>query len=139
MMQQLLEFVGNHPFLVMALVVISALLVYTLVSGSKGALDTSSVTELINHKQAVVIDVRPTADFSQGHIINAINIPMNGFKNQIGSLEKHKDKPIVISCRSGAQSSQACNQLRKEGFSEVYNLKGGMLAWQDANLPTTRK
>ena len=83
--------------------------------------------------------MRPAADFAKGHIVNAVNIPINGFKNQIGTLQKHKDKPIVISCRSGSQSSLACRQLRKEGFEDVYNLRGGVLAWQSANLPLTRK
>jgi rhodanese-related sulfurtransferase len=87
----------------------------------------------------VVIDVRPLADFVQGHIINAINIPMNGFKNQIGTLHKHQGRPIIVNCRSGSQSAMACNQLRKAGFQEVYNLRGGILAWQSANLPVTRK
>jgi rhodanese-related sulfurtransferase len=54
-------------------------------------------------------------------------------------LQRHKDKPIVVACRSGAQSSMACQMLRKAGFAEVYNLSGGVLAWQNASLPLTRK
>ena len=42
-------------------------------------------------------------------------------------------------CRSGAQSAQACATLRKAGFEKVHNLRGGVLAWQSANLPLTRK
>ena len=64
---------------------------------------------------------------------------MNAFQNQLGQLKKHQGKPIIVSCRSGAQSSQACRHLRSAGFTDVYNLKGGMLAWQNANLPVTRK
>jgi len=64
---------------------------------------------------------------------------LNGFRNQIGSLQKYKGKPIIINCRSGSQSSMACQHLRKEGFEEVYNLRGGIMAWQSANLPVTRK
>jgi rhodanese-related sulfurtransferase len=57
----------------------------------------------------------------------------------MGVLNKYKDKPIIVSCRSGAQSSAACLQLKKAGFTEVFNLKGGILAWQSDNLPVTRK
>jgi rhodanese-related sulfurtransferase len=64
---------------------------------------------------------------------------MNGLKNQINRLDKHRQKPIIVACRSGAQSSSACKQLHKEGFEKVFNLKGGILAWQDANLPVSRK
>jgi rhodanese-related sulfurtransferase len=137
--QQLIEFVGNHWVLFVALVVILGLLAHNLLTGTKGSVDPAGATDLINSRDAVVVDVRPAADFAKGHIINAINIPNNGFKKQIASLQKHKNKPIVVSCRSGAQSSAACQQLRKEGFEEVYNLRGGILAWESASLPLTRK
>jgi rhodanese-related sulfurtransferase len=136
---QLIEFVGNHWMLFFALGVILGLLTYSLLVGSKGSVDALAATDLINHREALVVDVRPAADFAKGHIINAVNMPMNGFQKQIPTLHKHKDKPIVVSCRSGSQSSMACRQLRKEGFTEVYNLRGGILAWQSANLPLTRK
>ena len=138
-LQNLPEFIVNHWLLVLALITTLALLAYQLIRGNKGSVDPLGATDLINRREAVVIDVRPLADFAQGHIINAINIPMNGFKNQIATLQKHKGKPIVIACRSGSQSAMACQQLRKEGFEEVLNLRGGIMAWQSANLPVTRK
>ena len=137
--QQLVEFVVNHWVLFAALVVVVALLAHNLLLAGKGSVEPQAATDLINRRDAVVVDVRPAADFAKGHIINAVNIPMNGFKKQIGTLQKHKGKPIVISCRSGSQSSAACHQLRKAGFEEVYNLRGGVLAWESANLPLTRK
>lgn len=140
-MDQIIEFAGNHLGLVIALVVILTLLIQNLVSGGGGrdAVDPVRATELINHEDALVVDVRPMADFNQGHIIGAINIPSNGFANQLKQLERHKSRPIIVSCRSGAQSAQACATLRKAGFEKVHNLRGGILAWQSANLPVTRK
>jgi rhodanese-related sulfurtransferase len=138
-MQQIIEFAMNHWILVTAFVLIAAYLIYTMALGDKGSVDPTAATEMINHQQAVVVDVRPSADFHKGHIINAISIPSNGFSNQISTLNKHKEKPIIVSCRSGAQSAGACQLLRKAGFEQVYNLKGGILAWQSANLPITRK
>lgn len=140
-MEQIIEFAGNHLGLVVALVVILTLLIQNLVSGGGGrdAVDAVRATELINHEDAVVVDVRPMADFNQGHIIGSINIPSSGFANQLKQLERHKAKPIIVSCRSGAQSAQACAALRKAGFEKVHNLRGGILAWQSANLPVTRK
>jgi len=137
--QQLIEFVTNHWVLFTALVVILGLLTHNLLLGNKGSVDPVAATDMINRRDAVVVDVRSAADFAKGHIINAINIPMNGFKKQIPTLQKNKGKPIVITCRSGSQSSMACQQLRKEGFEEVHNLRGGILAWESANLPLTRK
>lgn len=139
-MAQYIEFIGNHITLFIALAVISALLVQNLLAGSgAGYIDVGRVTELINRDDAVVVDVRPMADFAGGHIINALNIPVTSFKNQLGQLEKHRDKPIIITCRSGVQSKAAYKTLRQEGFEQVYELRGGMLAWQGANLPVSRK
>jgi rhodanese-related sulfurtransferase len=139
-MEQYIEFVGNHPFHFLALAVVSALLIRNLTAGAgKKMVDTREVTELINREDAIVIDVRPMAEFTQGHIVNALNIPINGFKNQISSLEKHKGKPIIVTCRSGAQSSAAYKLLQKEGFEKLHEMRGGMLAWQSANLPVSRK
>jgi rhodanese-related sulfurtransferase len=138
-MAQFVEFVGNHPLLFMALGLILGLLTVNLLVGSKGTIDPHGAVALINQREALVVDVRPTADFAKGHIVNALNLPMNGFAKQIPTLEKHKTQPIVVNCRSGAQSSQACSQLRRQGFTEVYNLRGGILAWQGANLPVSRK
>jgi rhodanese-related sulfurtransferase len=140
-MDQIIEFAGNHIQLVAALVVILVLLAQNLIAGGGGkdSVDPVRATELINHEDATVVDVRPIADFNQGHIVGAINIPMSGLANQLKPLEKRKNRPIVVSCRSGAQSAAACRTLRKQGFDKVYNLRGGILAWQNANLPVTRK
>jgi rhodanese-related sulfurtransferase len=139
-MEQFFEFATNHLYLFAALILVTILLVQNLLSGmDKSAIDPLTATELINREDAVVVDVRPMNDFSSGHIIHAINIPMNGFKNQLNRLEKYKQKPIIMACRSGAQSATATKLLRKAGFEKVYNLRGGILAWQNANLPISHK
>ena len=138
-MQQLVEFAGNHLILVSALIVVGAALVFTSLRGNKNKILPSDATTLINREDAVVVDVRSAAEFTKGHIINAISIPSNGFKDQLNLLEKHRDKPIIVYCSSGAQSSQACSTLTKEGFEKVHDLKGGMMSWLNAGLPATRK
>lgn len=138
-MQQLVEFAGNHILLVSALTVTGSLLLFTLLRDSKGSIIPNEATALINRQDAVVIDVRSQADFARSHIINAISIPSNGFADQLNVLEKHKAKPIIIYCGSGATSTQACSTLKKAGFEQVFNLKGGLMAWLNDSLPTTRK
>jgi rhodanese-related sulfurtransferase len=139
-MEQIIEFAGNHPILVGAFVVVLAALVFNLVSdpGGKNAVDPMGATALINHEDAVVVDVRSIAEFKAGHIVNAVNIPLNGLGNNLKQLEKHRDKPIVAVCRSGSRSASACRLLRKQGFEKVKNLRGGMMAWESANLPVKR-
>jgi len=139
-MEQYIEFAANHMWLVSAFVVVAAALVWNLLSQAR---DTSTVspqeaTHLMNRSQAVVVDVRPMADFQAGHVVNAQNLPLNSLQDQLKKLSKYQKKPVIAVCRSGMSSAGACSTLRKAGFTQVYNLKGGMQAWEAANLPVKR-
>lgn len=100
--------------------------------------DTHGALQLINHKNAFILDVRQPDEYKSGHIINAQLIPLGDLKTRIGELAKYKDKPVVVVCRSGNRSGSACATLAKLGFTGAYNLAGGMMAWQKANLPTRK-
>jgi len=100
--------------------------------------DTNAALQLINHKNAFILDVREPDEFKAGHILNAQLIPLGKLKERIGELAKYKDKPVVVVCRSGNRSGNACVALGKNEFTQAYNLAGGMMAWQKANLPTQK-
>ena len=136
---QIVEFVTKHWELVLIWFGIAAVLGYDFIAGNAGSLDPLEAVNVINHQEGVVVDVRPTADFVRGHIIHALNVPLNNLTKQINMLEKHKEQPLILNCDSGARSAQACKQLRSNGFTKVYNLRGGILAWESAGLPITRK
>lgn len=97
--------------------------------------DCVAALQLINHKNARVLDVREDGEFKGGHVLNAIHIPLGKLKGRIGELEKYKSQPMVVICRSGNRSSSACVSLGKEGFDQAYNLAGGVMAWEKAKLP----
>jgi len=140
-MGQLFEFVGNHLFLFFALFAVSGALVWnTFQSQITGvaAINCFEVTKLLNHEDAVLIDVREENEFTQGHILNSINMPLSSLSDKMSRLEKHRDQPIIAICLSGQRSAQACGKLKKQGFEKVYNLSGGIMAWQTASLPLTR-
>jgi rhodanese-related sulfurtransferase len=90
---------------------------------------------LFNHEDALVLDVRENSEYTDGRIPKAKHVPLAQLKNRIGELDKFKDKPIVAVCRSGSRSGFACSVLRKHGFEKVYNLAGGIMAWDQAGLP----
>lgn len=140
-MEQLLEFFNNHAILSSAFVMIIIMLLVDVFGASlknyKAASPTEA-TQLINHEDAVVLDIREEKEFHSGHIVNSIHVPLGFLKDRIPELEKHKSKPIIVGCRSGSRSAKACSVLKKQGFESVYNLKGGMMAWQHANLPLTK-
>ena len=97
--------------------------------------DCTAALQLINHKNALVLDVREESESRLGHILNATLIPLGKLKERIGELEKYREQPIVVICRSGNRSVPACSMLGKSGFNQAYNLTGGIIAWQKANLP----
>lgn len=138
MEQQLLEFIGNNPLLFMALGLVLSLLVWSFlgdqISGIKPLLPQDA-TLLMNHEDAIVVDVREDNEYAQGHILNSLHIPLNRLSEKIGRLEKYRKRPIIASCMSGNRSGRACSLLKKQGFENVHNLKGGIVAWQNANLP----
>jgi len=135
------EFVQNNIALIMLALASAVMLIWPVIgrklSGVKeaGILET---TQLINHKDALVLDVRDDAEFAGGHIASARHIPLLKLKKHVSELEKFRDKPVVVICRSGARSATGCRVLRNAGFGEVYNFKGGMLAWEQANMPVSK-
>ena len=90
---------------------------------------------LINRRDAVVLDVRDTAEYKSGHITNARNVPEGELDARAKELEKVKTKPIIVSCGRGNRSAAIASKLRKLGFAEVVSLRGGLAAWQQANMP----
>ncbi|RMD69995.1 MAG: rhodanese-like domain-containing protein [Gammaproteobacteria bacterium] len=141
-MEQLGEFILNHWVLSLALVVIVALLIATslgpLLQGVK-EVDPLQATELLNHQNAVILDVRKDDEYREGHLPHDIHIPLERLKEKLPSLQKYRERPIIAVCRSGQRSLQAAALLRKQGFEEVYNLKGGILAWKHAHYPLIKE
>jgi len=140
-MDQIIEFVSNHYLLVGAFTAVLLALVVHLIAdpGGKFGVDPAGATALINHHDALVVDVRSMGEYKGGHIVNARNIPLKELDNSLKQLEKHRQKPILAVCQSGSRSASACRKLRKLGFEQVKNLRGGMMAWESANLPLQRK
>jgi rhodanese-related sulfurtransferase len=137
---QISEFITNHLLLVAALVVIIAMLVGGELRHRFGRVrdvTPAEATRLINHDHAVLVDMRSDKDYREGHIVNAVHVPPD--KNDgAGSLEKFRDRPLIVCCRSGNQSLRLGAELSKKGFASVYNLKGGVHAWQQAGLPLSK-
>ena len=140
-MERFPEFVANHLFLFIMLAVILSLLIWNLygdiLSGIKQIVPTEA-TRLINHEQAVVIDIRSDGDYEGGHILNAIHLLAAELSNQIGKFEKYRKQAVIIYCANGSESSKAARLFMQDGFEKIYCLKGGILAWKNANLPLTR-
>lgn len=137
-MSQLIEFMINRWELFVALLIILMLMygggVMRRIRGYREIAPRDAVL-LLNHDDSVVLDVREDSEVKQGHIINAIHIPLGKLDERMAELESFKQRAVVVSCRSGHRSASACARLRKQGFEQVYNLKGGVMAWESSGLP----
>lgn len=91
-----------------------------------------TVAELNARGTIAVIDVREDWEYQEGHIPGATLIPLGSLPDRVDEIPQ--DKPVVLVCRSGNRSSQAYRFLTQQGFDNVHNMVGGMIAWEDARL-----
>ncbi|MGD2171299.1 MAG: rhodanese-like domain-containing protein [Gammaproteobacteria bacterium] len=132
----------NHPFLVIAFAVLLGLTFFNemkIATQRFASLSPAGAVNLMNSEDVVVVDVREPSETAGGKIAKAIQIPMSALSKRIGELDKYKGKTVIVYCKTGARAAAACKQLGKQGFDKVYSLNGGMLAWQDAHLPISKK
>jgi rhodanese-related sulfurtransferase len=132
----------NSNFFPISIAVFSGLMLLWSFVGNRirgiQEVDTGAALQLINHKSAFVLDVREPAEFAAGHVLNATLIPLGQLKERMKELEKYRDRPMVVVCRSGNRSGSACALLSKAGYTQAYNMAGGMTAWQSSKLPTVK-
>ncbi|MBS0286398.1 MAG: rhodanese-like domain-containing protein [Proteobacteria bacterium] len=102
-------------------------------------INPQQLVELLNHKEAVVVDVRATERFDLGHILGAMNIPAQNFGSSVKTLNKYKSKPVILVCAMGQESPKLGKLLKEGGFTTLYHLSGGMEAWHAQNLPVTKR
>ena len=136
----LLKFVTENIFLIAIAFVSGGMLVWPLVRRGAGgpSVNTLEATLLMNKKDSLVLDVRDAAEFAQGHILNARNIPFDELEGRLKEIERYKEKPVIVTCGAGNRSGSAAGMLRKHGFTAAVNLSGGIAAWRQAGLPTEK-
>lgn len=137
-MERIIEFSTNHWYYIAALAVTLALIAHSFVAPyfrKYKAVSPAETTAMINHQDALVLDIRESHEFNKGHIIDSLHIPLGKLDERRHELESHKSRPIVVVCQSGARTSSACNTLVKNGFEKVFTLRGGMAEWQNSSLP----
>ena len=87
-------------------------------------------------KKAVIVDVREDSEWNEQHIPGAIHIPLAQLNERLPELKQYKDSPVITQCRTGGRSAQALDVLKSAGFTKVYNMDGGIMAWDNAGLNT---
>ena len=119
---------------IVSLSVLSILVLTMMVGKNKEGISVKEMTHLAG--EYFLVDVRSREEFADGHIAQAKNIPLSQLSKHIKEIPK--DKAVYLICRSGQRSSQALSMLRKLGYTNIQQVRGGMMAWQLAQLPTVK-
>ena len=137
-MQQVLEFIGNHPILVGLFFALLVALIITERRKGGESVTAQVLVRLVNKDDAIVIDLRDKNEFAAGHIAGAVNLPYASYANRSEELNVYKNRPVVLVCKIGQHSSAIGSKLLAAGFADVKRLVGGMTEWQGANLPVVK-
>ena len=135
------EFIRNNIWLVLAALASGGYFLWPWISRGAGGgneVGPMAAVQLINRRNAVVLDVREQGEFNAGHISGAKNFPVASIEKRASDLKKYAKKPVLVSCASGSRSRAASATLRKIGFEDVHVLSGGITAWKQANLPVEK-
>ena len=141
-MAEYIEFARSHPLLVFGFLGVLGFIIWSelgRLNRKYKQLGVNEAVRLLNNDNVVCIDVREDKELESGVIKGATHIPVSQLSSRMGELQKHKQNPLLIYCRSGSRSAHACNILTKQGFEDVSNLAGGIIAWEAANLPLAKR
>lgn len=137
-MNQFNQFVINHWQLWAAFIVILLLVfINEFIAQKKKAkeINPQTAVDLINNEHALVVDLRDKEAYKTGHIIDSVHMAADDFSEN--KMNKYKDKPIILVCAKGHQSPTVAATARAQGFNS-YVLSGGIIAWQNADLPLVK-
>ncbi|WP_338516085.1 rhodanese-like domain-containing protein [Candidatus Legionella polyplacis] len=137
-MNQAIIFINKHPILLLLLIIIVISILINEIKIKKNQpqrINPKELIQWINYNNATIIDLRNEKSFKNGHIINSIKIQFNQIKFEEKKLEKYKKKPLILICSNGLTSMKIGMQLKKNGFSKIMILSGGISNWTNHKLP----
>ena len=107
-----------------------AIFIFVLTSEKDGIMkiDVKTLKNKLENEEITLLDVREVSEYKGGHIEGAVNAPLSSL--DANQLPYPKDEPIYVICRSGNRSAQAASQLQDAGYTEIYDVSGGMMAWE---------
>tara|TARA_B100001123_G_scaffold120799_1_gene140644 strand:+ start:43 stop:456 length:414 start_codon:yes stop_codon:yes gene_type:complete len=127
----------NFIAVTLLLLSVTALIIY---EGRKGGkkLSPGEATRKINKENALVLDLRPSQEFSSGHIAGSINVQEDQLEQHLITKKYPKEAPIILVCRTGMSSKKSGNSLIKLGYLDVNLVGGGMMSWEGNGMPLSK-
>ncbi len=129
------EFLAQQWILVAALLAVAVMLFMHETRKAGTSLSPQKAINLVNAEGGVFVDLRDTADFRAGHIVDAMHIPASKLMNNTGLLQNYRDKPVVLVCKMGQSAGPVGKKLNADGFQKVNIMTGGMMEWKNLQLP----
>jgi rhodanese-related sulfurtransferase len=140
-MEQLIQYVTHHPLLAgaaaLALVVVVAF-ESRFRTVTVAAISSQDLIRLMN-QGALVLDIRRPDEYAAGHVNGAKQLPSDQILSAGETFKRFKEKPVVVYCDSGSLAAAAVRQLKEQGFTQAFTLRGGLTAWRAENLPVSKE
>ena len=139
-MDRLLEYLSNHPLLAGAAGLMAVVVLAYEIRQRANAASSVSPAEAVRlmNDGALLVDIRSANQFKDGHISGARNLPGDQIAEGSKALDKVKGKTLITCCDSGMMSAAAARKLTELGYGPVHNLRGGLAAWRQENLPVIK-
>jgi rhodanese-related sulfurtransferase len=113
------------------------LLVWPLFEARSGVSPGEAVLQM-NREKARLVDVSEPDEFAKGHCSGAVNVPMAGFDEGLAREVRNKETPLIFVCPQGVRAGRAAALAKKQGYTAVSVMRGGFVAWKEANLPVKK-
>jgi rhodanese-related sulfurtransferase len=136
-----LVFQKQCSFLILAALFLGVIVFYPInsVCGKPYTnIDVATANDMISdasNSSLIVLDVRTRSEYDAGHLENAVLIPVTELESRIDEIAQYRDTEIIVYCKGGARSTQASSILDSNNFTKVFNVLGGITAWESANYP----
>ena len=124
----------------LAVLVAMAALAFAAGAASPASIDPKALNDRIAwaDRSLVVLDVRTAAEYADGHIPGAINIPRDELAARVGELANARDSDVVVYCKAGPRATEAIGVLEKQGFKRLYHLAGDYTRWSEEKRPIVK-
>ena len=130
-----MDFINENLILVSLTMFVFLLAIFNELKIKEGnicGLSPMQAVKIIN-QNAVVLDLRNKNDFEKKHLLDSQNIAAEDVSEKAGSIKR----PLLLVCETGGASKKSSLALRQNSFEQVFYVKGGIIEWERASLPTT--
>ena len=126
----------NHWLVAATVVVLVLVIVFEMRARAESfsAVSPQDAIRMMN-RGAVIIDLRPAEQYAAGHLCGARRMDGEQILKAGETLKKYMQKPLIVYDESGSLGTSAARQLKSQGFTQAFNLRGGLAAWRNDNLP----